>query len=605
MAHVDYGGVSDSSNEQRRVARWQHVGALGLYCALTAVMVTPLVFHPASLTAGWEDDNFYCIRLFWWAKHVVVDRAASPFWDPSAFFPHGHEVASGEMSPANTYLMLPVTMWWGPLVAYNVTLVLSFVMTGFGTYLWTRWLTGSVAGALVAGVIAAFLPFRFAHLVGHLTIVSTHWVPFALYSFERFLAGKRPKWAAALGVTTAMVALCSWYLAYSIALMLPLYAAVRSRPWRVHWDAAWWRGIVMAMAVAALLVVPFMIPYMMARSQHNLVRSIAEMEYWSLNVYDFWLPNTSNPVFQPFMKAWFPTQTLQWVERNVTFGVTAFALALVAVHRRRLHPAMTAVIAVWVASYLIALGPTLHFGDRPLVVPMPWLAVAVVVNVLEWMPAFDRVRLELLADPRFTIPMPSRFLFLWVPLTDGMRVMARFALWTGIMTAALAGWGTMAVLQAQRLRAGARRVIPAVVVAVVCALVLFESRSEVFTMPVTSRGVDRWLAQQPKDAAVIELPLEQALRPIQNYYKTVHEQPTVFGRIGDAFEPDISKERRALLADFPSDRSIAVLKEWRTRYVLFTPAIISGWPDYKAKIDSYPALTFDREIDGVMVYLVR
>ena len=569
------------------------------------MMVTPLVMHPASLTAGWEGDNFYCMRLFWWAKHVVVDRAASPFWDPSAFFPHGHEVASGEMSAANAYLMIPVTVLWGPLVAYNLTLVLSFVMTGFGTYLWVRRLTGSAASGLVAGVIAAFLPTRFAHLVGHLTIVSTHWIPFALYFFERFLEQKKTRDAVALGATTAMVALCSWYLAYSIALMLPIYALMRSRPWRVHWNREWWRGIAIAVGAAATLVLPFMIPYLIARSQNTLVRGFAEMEFWSLNVYDFWLPNSFNPLFNAFMLKWFPQEATQWVERGVTFGATAFGLALVAVFARRRHPAIAALIVAWVASYLIALGPTLHSGDRPILIPVPRPLVAVAAKSLSISPSLERVRADILNHQVFAIPLPSLFLFLFVPMTNGMRVMARFGVWTGIVTAALAGWGTMFSLQRLQRRFGERRWLSPAFVTIVCALVLFEFRSEVVTIPVAPRPVDQWLAGQPKDAAVIELPLEQTLRYFQNYYKTVHEQPTVFGRIGDAFEPEISIQRRAALADFPSTTSIAALKEWRVRYVLFTPSAIPDWPDYKVRIDSHPELTFDRELGGVLVFVVR
>lgn len=564
-------------------------------------MVTPLVLHPASLTAGWEGDNMYCIRLFWWAK-FVVDRGASPFWDPTSFFPHGHEVASGEMSPANAYLMIPVTMLWGPLVAYNVTLLLSFVMTGFGTYLWIRWLTGSFAAGLVAGVIAAFLPFRFAHLVGHLMIVSTHWVPFALYSFDRFLDSKRTRWAMALGATTAMVALCSWYFAYSIALMLPLYALVRSRPWRQQWDSGWWRGIGVAVAVAAALVLPFMVPYIIARSEHRLVRSIAEMEFWSLNFYDLWLPNSFNPVFNQFMLNWFPQQATQWVERGVTVGVTAFLLAMIAVFARRRHPAIAGLIVVWVVSYLIALGPTLHSGDRPILVPMPKPAVAAAAKLLSLTPSLDRVRTDILNHQAVAIPMPSLLLFVLVPMTDGMRVMARFGMWTGIMTAALAGWGLAILFEWRRRRFGENRAFVPAVVAMVCALVLFEFRSEVITMPVAPRAVDQWLATQPKDAAVIDLPVEQTFRLIQNYYKTVHEMPTPFGRVGDAFEPYILKERREVLKEFPSDRSIAALRDWRVRHVLFTPALIPDWPAFKARVDGFADLKPDREIDGVVVY---
>jgi len=588
---------------RRRI--WQHAGALALYCALTAIMVSPLVLHPATLTAGWEGDNAFCIRQFWWAKHAVVDLHGSPFFDPHSYYPVGHEIANGEMFPATTFLGIPLTVLWGPVVAYNLTLLLTFVMTGFGTYLWITWLTGSALSGLVAGVVAAFLPFRFAHLPGHLSIISTHWVPFTFYAFDRFLHEKRIKYAVALGVCTAMVALSSWYYAYAVALMLPLYALVRSRPWREQWNADWWRGVAAAGAAAAVIVLPFLIPYLQVRSRGGLTRSIGEMESWSLNFYAFFLPNSFNPLWTDFMLKWFPQEATQWVERGVTVGYTALGLALVAFFARRRHPAMIGMLAVWAVSYSIALGPTLHSGDRQILVPVPRPLVALAVKTLELAPSLDRVRTDILNNQVMAIPLPSLFLFVFVPITDGMRVMARFGMWTGIMTAALAGWGTYFLIQAQQRRFGAGKLAPAVLVALLCGLVLFESRSTVITMPLSPRGVDLWLAQQPKDSAVIDLPLEQTFRLIQNYYKTVHQHPTAFGPIGDAFNPPIFDARRAALTGFPSEESVAALRDWRVRYVLLTPSEIPDWPAYRVKVESVAALQFDREIDGVQVYLVQ
>jgi hypothetical protein len=329
------------------------------------------------------------------------------------------------------------------------------------------------------------------------------------------------------------------------------------------------------------------------------------MESWSINFYDFFLPNRFNPLWAAFMLRWFPQESVQWVERGVTVGYTALGLALVAFAARRRHRAMNGMLAVWAVSYAIALGPTLHSGDRPILVPAPRPLVALAAKVLALSPSLDRVRADILTHQAFGIPMPSLFLFVFVPITNGMRVMARFGMWTGVMTAALAGWGTHLLLQALRRRFGERPVIPIVLVTALCGLVLAESRSEIFTMPLSPRGVDLWLARQPPDAVVIDLPLEQTFRLIQNYYKTIHQHPTAFGPIGDAFSPPVLDTRRAALMDFPSPASVAALQEWRVRYVLFTPSQIADWPAYKQKVDAAPGLAFDREIDGVQVYALR
>jgi len=584
---------------------WQHAAVALLFCALTALMVPGVVRDPFGVVIGWEGDNTFYVRQFWWMKRALIDLHTSPFFDPSTYYPAGYATANGELVPAVTLPGIPLTMFGGPVFAYNVSLLLTFVLTGFGTYLWVRELTGSLSGGIVAGIIAAFLPYRFAHLVGHLPMVSTHWVPFTLLAFERFFKRRRAWPAMTLGLCFALVALSSWYYAYAIGLMLPCYALVRSRPWRQHWDRAWWRGLLVASVTAALMMLPFVVHYIQLRSEGGLTRDIGMMEMWSINFYDFFLPNRLNPMFAGFVLHWFPQQGAQWVERGVSLGYTAIALALVAWVARRRHPAMAALLAVWIASFAIALGPTFHIGDRQLLIPMPLPVTALVAKTVGLIGSMAQVKNEILNRQALAIPMPAMFMFLFVPLTSGMRVMSRFGMWTGLMTAALAGWGTALVLQRLTRRFGHRRLVSIVVVVALGGLVLSESESRIQTTGLRPRAVDVWLAQQAQPGAVAELPLESGFMPIQDYYKTIHQRPTIFGPVGDSFYPPMFEPRRAALADFPSDSSVATLSGWGVRYVLFTPSIIAGWPALKEKVDAQAGLRFDREIDGVLVYLVH
>jgi hypothetical protein len=580
----------------------RHAGALALFSVLTGIMVTPLVLHPASLTAGWEGDNLFCIRQFWWVKRAILDLHQPPFFDPSTYYPVGHNVVNGELFPATTIPAIPITALWGPVVAYNVTLLFTFVMTGFGTYLWTSRLTGSIEGGLIAGVIAAFLPYRFAHLPGHLHMVSTHWVPWSFYAVDRFLEKKSAARGAAVGVAFALVALSSWYYAYAIGLMLPLYIVVRSRPWREHWTIEWWRGLLAAGAATSTMILPFLIPYLKLRAAGGLTRTIDQMEVWSINFYDFLLPNRLNPLWGDLVLRRFPQQAEQWVERGVSLGYTALLLAAVALLAQRRPRALQAAIAVAAASFLISLGPTLHSDDRQILVPVSESVAARVAKGVGAFPSLGPVQKQILDERAVPIPLPALFMFVFVPLTSGMRVMARFGVWTALMTAALAAAGTQMILATVRRHTGNRQWVASVVVAGLCGLVLLESRSDIVTLPLEPRPVDLWLAQHP-GGAVVELPLDQTFRSYQDYYKIVHGHPTAFGPIGDGFLPPLLWERRAALLDFPSAASLAALHDWKVEYVLFTPSVIAGWAALKPKLDAAaPGLLFDRELSGVLLY---
>jgi len=338
-----------------------------------------------------------------------------------------------------------------------------------------------------------------------------------------------------------------------------------------------------------------------------LSRSLAEMDSWSLNFYSLLLPNRLNPWWSDFVVKWFPQDASQWVERGIGPGLLALIFALIGFGYRKRAASIAAAASVACVSYFIALGPTLHSGDRQMLVPMPLPVVMLTLKLFGGVSSLAPAMAEIRAHQSLPIPLPSLLMYVFVPITSAMRVMSRFGIWTDLMVSSLAGWGVVRVLGALG-RTRRVRERPAVAWTLVCVLiagVLLESYSRLPVMTVNPRAVDVWLGQQPHgDWSVIELPLEQAFRFSQDYAKTVHQQPTVFSSPADGFVSDLYVERRDALAIFPAARAIDMLRQCRVRYVLMTPQLIPDWPAMKSAVDATPGLKLDREIDGVRVYRV-
>ncbi len=581
-----------------------HLLVLLLYAGLTVLLLWPLVRDIGSAVIGWEGDNFLCVRVMWWMKHALLDLHASPFTDPTVYYPIGYNTAHGPLLFANSLLGLPFTVLFGPLVSYNLMVLLSFVLTGFGVYLWISHITGSRGAGIVAGTIAAFLPYRFAHSVGHMHMMTTQWMAFALYGFERFRDRPGVRAGLFLGAMLLLVVLSDWYYAYAAALMLPIYALARTWPWRAFWARhEVWRGLALAVGLSLVLVVPFLVPYLRLAAKGGMSRALWESEFWSLNVYDFFTPNRLHMVWGEASAPWFPRQSLYWVELNVMLGFAAIALAIAGFANRRRFPAAPAIVAVWIASYLIALGPTLHSGDRQVIVPVPLLVTRALERALTVFPSVADLRTQIVSQQATPIPLPAFFLYLFVPMTSGMRVMARFGIWTGLMTAGLAGLAVAALLARWRER-GVRLAVQGAAVAVIIALVVFESWTKLPMMPAVPRPVDLWLAKQPANTAYMELPIAQGSRSLQDYYQTVHGRNWVFGP-GFAFTPAIRTERQALLDRFPAPEAVEALRSWKTTYVLFTPHEIANWPQMRTAIEEIPALEFFGVVGNVWVYRVK
>ncbi|MFW9894145.1 MAG: hypothetical protein ACFFFO_18215, partial [Candidatus Thorarchaeota archaeon] len=110
-----------------------------------------------------------------------------PLWAPGIYmgFPLLGEGQVAIFYPFNLllYRLLPV------LIAFNISILLPFVIASIGTYLFARELGSGIAGALMAGFGYAFSGFFVAH-VKHMPMVDAAcWIPIVFWLAERGVAG--------------------------------------------------------------------------------------------------------------------------------------------------------------------------------------------------------------------------------------------------------------------------------------------------------------------------------------------------------------------------------------------------------------------------------
>jgi hypothetical protein len=588
------------------VSARRHLPALLLFTILTGVVAFPVAdIMTRGGVPGWEGDNLYYVHSMWWWKHSLFELHASPFVDRDSFYPVGRENGRSELTVTNTIPAIPITWLFSPATGYNVMILFSFITTGFFTYLWVHHLTGRRVAGILAGTIAAFMPLRFAHLPGHLPQMTTQWIPLALYAFERFTDWRSMARALAFGAAVALVVLGCWYYGYALAIVLPVYIILRT--WRspVWRDRAWWVGLIAAGSVAVLLTAPFLYQMFKLHGQGQLARTLGEMDTWSLNLYDLFIPNLLHPVFGETASRWFPRERTLWVEQGVTLGYVAMGLAVAGwIAFRRKQPVIGVLLGTWLVSFLIALGPTVHWGDQQVRVPVPLDVARLAARQLTGAGngGDTRAMRESFANVGIPIPLPSLFMYKFVPLTSSMRVMARFAVWTAFMTAALAGFGLIALTAWAERRWGppARGAVPVLMI----ALVLFESLAVQAVMPLGPRAVDTWLAKQPDSMVIVELPVDQAQRSLQNYWMTENRRKNFFGWIGDSFPPPVQVERAAALQDFPAPATLEYLRHSSATHLLITPSQVPTWTTIEPILRASPALADEQTIGDVRVYRI-
>lgn len=537
---------------------------------LSLVMTYPLVTDLTGLVAGPPGDNFEYVYKLWWFEHALFEQNVSPFFVPGVFWPFGYEIALSETTLANTILGLPLTAALGEVAAYNLLLVWSSMLAGLGAFLYARDVSRSMAAGIIAALTFALLPYRVSHLAaGHLPLLGVGWLPLLLLYLERVIAKPRTRDGALAGLFYALLALSSWYYAYMGALLVLAYTLLRARPWRRSLTrASFWRATGAAFVVAAICILPALVPLLSLSARGELVRATLSLRYvdqWSASIVDFVLPSILHPLWGARMASLYP----QNVHESVLYlGVTPLLLALYAL-RRQQTALVRALAAIGGGALVLALGTTLHWAGEPIYLPVPPALDALCARAfyaLTGKYALNPANYSSLYRAGYTvIALPTLLLYLFLPFFSAMRVWARFGLVVGLVVAVLAGCGTAAVLRGRRWRAGSRLVVSWAL----AGLIVFEFASMPFPLGVSStraQPVDEWLGQQPGDGAVLVLPGEKAWHGPALYAARQHGKPIAYGY--GTYMPSAYRAWQQQLANFPDATSLQAIADAGIRYVV-------------------------------------
>jgi hypothetical protein len=309
-----------------------------VFIALTMLATWPMALHLGSSLNSWGDPQLQTWILAWDA-HALA-RNPLGVWQAPIFAPYPDTLAYTDNHLALALLSSPI-IWLtrNPVLAYNLMVLLSFVVTGWAVHDLAWELTGRRAAAFAAGVMFAFGPFRMAQIF-HLQLLQTAWLPWGLLYLRRVLGYPRrdrppggPGWRDALlaGVFLGLQCVTALYYAFFAIVaaggMVAWWAA--GQVWR-RWrrGAAWpWATIgwlAAVAAVAALIVVPLTLPYLRVYRTLGVVRSAAELDNWSAPLQSYLTVNAQNLLgrLPPFA-----TNSGEWV---LFPGLAALGLGLLA-----------------------------------------------------------------------------------------------------------------------------------------------------------------------------------------------------------------------------------------------------------------------------------
>jgi hypothetical protein len=186
--------------------------ALVVYTAVSFVYFgVRLLPHPGRTVVGHGPDPGTWIWAFAWWPHAIGSWT-NPFFTHAVYAPQGIDLAWTTTVPGLALPFAPLTLAFGPVVAFNVAAVLLPAAAAWTAYLLCRHVTGSTWASLIGGYLFGFSSFVLGQqFLGHIHMTGCFLVPLFALNVLRYLEGELDE----RGVWWRLALLLAWQLLIS------------------------------------------------------------------------------------------------------------------------------------------------------------------------------------------------------------------------------------------------------------------------------------------------------------------------------------------------------------------------------------------------------
>ncbi|MCB9100940.1 MAG: hypothetical protein H6632_15485 [Anaerolineales bacterium] len=532
---------------------------------LLAVFVTwPVVADLGGPVGGFDGrDSFQHVWLYWWFWEALLNQHQTPAYVTAMYFPLGASHPVLWVHALAPLFGLPLTGLVGPTATYNLSILLSIILTGLTAYLLCRDVIGQPQAAFIGGLVFAFAPTRLGHIIaGHQLLVFNFALP--LYTLALWLWLKRPRWRlAALYAISLFLALISHPNFVGYFLLPVTLVLLAGHIWQHKgFSGQPWPQLLLGWLAAGVLFLPFAGPMIADLTGQNLgFLTPDDPGEHSADLLSYLTPSPFHPIWQGQPPEWMTTvlDRERALEEGFNYmGLIALLLAGIGLWRRwrqtRLWLVLTALTA------LLALGPTLIVAGRDTGWPLPY---------------------QLLSELPF---------FAWSRTPGRLN-----------MTAML-GLSVMATAGAAYLYNLWDRSLPANLLMIGLAGLIALEYLPLWPFPLDTRPTPAYYHQlmtMPLNGGILEMPVTGSRRASNYamYYQTTHRQPLAGGYIER--DPPGTVELKAFLNQLVSpipDQTVLALPTATERRAALAALRID-------QVIAHPDLMTDRAAQETLAYL--
>lgn len=463
-----------------------HFLVIFIFLGLSVFLTWPLAPHFTDSIPG-GGDAYQNLWNYWWLNKALFELRTTPYRTDFVFYPQKVFLFLHTLAPLNGLISVPFEKLWGLVAASNLMIFLSFILTGYGMFLFLWFVTEDFWAALAGAFVLAFCPYRMSRLLGQYNYLGTQWLPFFLLFLVRF--HRQGKF-----LNLVLVVLFLWlsfftdyyYFIFSLAIGLLYILWFFRSPEKL-------RSVFLALLVGALPALLFLFLVFSFKGAYEEITGWAGAGTNSLDLGAIFVPSFYHPFWGRFFKNFYRLVSGVFPEY---LGFVGWTLILVFIFswaklRRQMEGFAFWALAVGL-FFIFSLGPVLHIAGRIWFIPLPFAAIH------------------------------------YVPVLNHLRLPARFNLLTVFSLAVIFAFFMKWLFRQRRHFLGG-----------VVFLAVFV---EYLAMPIPLKNLGKasavftYLRQQPGQFALLEIPLgwKDGFRqvgdfPVEScYYQTIHEKK-IFG----------------------------------------------------------------------------
>jgi hypothetical protein len=363
----------------RFMPRWADLAVVVVYLALAFWVTYRLWRNTGALALANGDSDLHFFE--WTLIHAtrIFTHGENPFFTPQMNAPNGVNLMANTGLLGLTVPLVPVTLVFGPAVAFTVMLTGGLTATAWAWYhVLSRHIVGWWPAAVVGGLFAGFAPGMINHVYGHPNLVNQFLIPFIAW---RAISLRTARDGVVLGLLVTWQAFLNEELlfqtALAVAVFVVAYAAFRPAEVRARvrpFLAGLWPALVMG---GVLLAYPLWFQYFGPESYRGLPDLTLG---YGTDLRAFAAFSESSLVRHGASHSTYSVMP----EENTFFGaplLIAVGLIVVWLWKRVAVRALTAVALVFV---ILSLGRTVVAGGRTVLRHGP-------MSLLGHLPLFDSV----------------------------------------------------------------------------------------------------------------------------------------------------------------------------------------------------------------------